>query len=81
MKKAYLSCARLIGPYGSRYHLHTAPPDWRTSESETGGGLWSSAGMVPLCKSAVERVLGDRTPAVGELLELPVRPGKTWIWK
>jgi len=67
--KAYLSCAKSVES-PPRYHLHATPPDWRTPESEVSG-----------CQLAVERVPGDRTPAVGELLELDVRPGKTWVWE
>ena len=78
--KVYLSCARNSGRV-TRYHLHMKSPAWMPSEGEHDGGLWWSQGMHFLCESAVEGVFGDQAPAPGELLELDVQPGQTWVWK
>jgi hypothetical protein len=78
--KVYLSCASYVSGY-TRYHLHTKSPDWVPRDGEKGGGRWVSPEEFVFCAHDLWRLFGDQTPAVGELLELDVRPGKTWVWE
>ena len=79
--KVYLSCTRFGRDDWTGYHLHVESPKWKPDSSASGGGLWWSRGMYLFCEDAIKMLFGDQTPAVGELLELDIRPGKTWVWK
>lgn len=74
--KVYLSNHEIPGwmETVSSYRLHYEEPAWSR-------GRWSSPREIAVCEMAVHAVFGDQKPAPGELLELELRPGTTWVWK
>ena len=56
------------------FTLHYREPKWDSLFE-----VWGSVGMTYICIKAARKLLGDRAPEKGELVELDVKYKETWV--
>ena len=76
--KAWVSCCKRNGEQWKYYRLMLEEPEWIEEPEWVRGGYWHGYGM-SICARQTEHFLKGETPAPGEVLELKVSPGETFI--